>query len=52
MADSGNRRVQIFNADGSYFDTLGVTGDCSGEDGKFCSPDDVVVDSKGNIYVA
>ncbi|HBA60251.1 MAG TPA: hypothetical protein DCZ92_05450 [Elusimicrobia bacterium] len=49
VADTGNDRVQIFNADGSYSNMFGESG--SG-DGNFRAPTSVAVNNKGNIYVA
>ncbi|MBI5744926.1 MAG: hypothetical protein HY952_10305 [Elusimicrobia bacterium] len=49
VADTGNDRVQIFNADGTYNNMFGESG--SG-DGQFKSPSAVAVNAKGNIYVA
>jgi C1A family cysteine protease len=50
VADTGNNRVQILSADGTYRATLG-TGGGSG-DYEFDSPHGVAVDSGGNVYVA
>jgi C1A family cysteine protease len=50
VADSGNNRVQIFDADGTYQATLG-TGGGSG-DYEFHGPHGVAVDNDGNVYVA
>lgn len=49
VADTGNDRVQIFNADGTYDNMFGDSG--SGE-GEFRSPSSIAVNSLGNIYVA
>ncbi len=49
VADTGNDRVQIFNADGSFNNMFGESG--SG-DGQFRQPSSVSVNAKGNIYVA
>lgn len=49
VADTGNQRVQIFDSNGNYVDTLGSSG--SGP-GQFTDPYGVAVDSNGNIYVA
>ncbi len=49
VADTGNDRVQIFNADGSFSNQFGESG--SG-DGQFRAPSSVAVSPKGNIYVA
>ena len=49
VADTGNDRVQIFNADGSFNNMFGESG--SG-DGQFRQPSSVAVNAKGNIYVA
>lgn len=48
-ADTGNDRVQIFNADGTYDNMFGESG--SGE-GQFRAPSAVAVNAAGNIYVA
>lgn len=49
VADTGNDRIQIFKADGSFDNMFGESG--SGE-GQFKQPSSVAVNSKGNIYVA
>ncbi len=50
VGDTGNNRVQIFNADGSYNTTLGVSGTGNYE---FNCPADVAISPvNGDIYVA
>ncbi len=49
VADTGNDRIQIFKADGSYDNMFGESG--SGE-GQFRMPSAVAVNARGNIYVA
>ena len=49
VADTGNDRVQIFKADGTYDNMFGESG--SGE-GQFRQPSSVAVNAKGNIFVA
>ncbi|BFT69167.1 cadherin-like beta sandwich domain-containing protein [Paenibacillus sp. P36] len=43
VTDQTNKRVQVFNSDGSYALTLSDTG--------FMTPHDVASDSSGNVYV-
>jgi uncharacterized protein (TIGR03663 family) len=49
VADTGNHRIQVFDADGSLEQTIGSFG--QGE-GQFHEPRGVAVDRQGNIYVA
>ena len=49
VADTGNHRLQIMNADGSPDYYFGVRGDKTGQ---FNKPSGVVLNSKGTIYVA
>jgi PKD repeat protein len=51
VADTGNHRVQIFDSDGSYYDTLGTPGVPGDDNDHFDAPGGVTVDSNGNIYV-
>lgn len=48
VADTGNGRVQIFDADGNFISAFGRTGD---KEGEFKEPNGIAVDSEGNIYV-
>jgi uncharacterized protein YjiK len=52
VADTDNHRVQIFNSDRIYQNTLGATGVSGSDNGHFDGPMGVTVDSSGNIYVA
>ena len=45
VADTGNRRVQLFDADGQWLATLGADADLQ-------QPCDLAVDSRGTVYVA
>ena len=49
VADTGNDRVQILNADGTLNYEFGKSGD---KPGYFKNPEGIVVSRKGNIYVA
>src|SRR5439155_12579845 len=49
VTDTGNHRVQRFDADGKF---LAVYGGRGGGDGLFSEPVGVAVDKSGNIYVA
>ncbi len=49
VADRGNERIQIFNADGGYVSTLGERGDGPYE---FSHPEGVFIDDAGTLYVA
>ena len=52
VADTDNHRVQIFNSNRVYQNTLGVTGVSGSDNSHFGGPLGVTVDSSGNIYVA
>lgn len=55
VSDTGNSRVQIFNADGTYANSFGEkAGFMSGglKEGKFDNPTGLTVNSKGVVYVA
>jgi sugar lactone lactonase YvrE len=49
VADSGNARIQKFNANGVFLTAFGSSGSAPGQ---FNAPDDVVVDASGNVYVS
>lgn len=49
VVDSGNFRVQKFDADGKFISTFGAIGR---QPGQFSRPKEVAVDPAGNIYVA
>jgi tripartite motif-containing protein 71 len=49
-ADSGNCRIQIYNSDGSNYNTL--NGNCDNGVGEFEYAEGVAVAPNGNIYVA
>ena len=49
VADYGNNRVQILNANFTFFSTFGDRGSC---DGKFINPYDIAFDKAGNVFVA
>ncbi|MFA6434210.1 MAG: 6-bladed beta-propeller [Elusimicrobiales bacterium] len=49
ISDTGNGRVQIFNADGTYANLFGEEGS---KEGKFSDPAGIAVNLKGVIYVA
>ncbi len=48
VADSGNGRIQKFDADGRFLKAAGAAG--SGE-GEFNQPGDLALDADGNVYV-
>lgn len=66
VADTNNNRVQKFNSSGIYLSQFGTASsncvDLFGtvvgpllnpeDNGKFCGPDHITIDSTGNIYVA
>jgi len=49
VVDSGNFRVQVFDADGKFVRTFGAIGRQSGQ---FSRPKEIAADLQGNIYVA
>ncbi len=48
VLDSGNQRLQKYDKDGNYLQTIGRKGEGPGE---FMRPFDVSLDGQGNIYV-
>ena len=48
VPDSNNSRVQKFNGSGAFIAKWGSAGDGNGE---FTDPDDVAIDSAGNVFV-
>ena len=52
VPDMSNQRIQIFNSDGVYQSTLGVTGEPGSDNSHFYLPYNVSFDSAGKIYVA
>ena len=52
VADTLNRRVQIFNRNRVWQMTLGKTGEWSDDFNHFNDPTGVAVDARDNIYVA
>jgi streptogramin lyase len=49
VADTGNNRIEKFDAEGKYLSKFGETGS---EPGKLSGPEGIAIDSKGNIWVA
>lgn len=49
VSDTGNDRVQIFKADGSFDSQFGDSGS---DEGKFRSPMGLTVNGNGNVYIA
>ena len=49
IVDSGNQRIQKYDKNGNYLQTIGRKGQGPGE---FMSPYDIVLDEKGYIYVS
>ena len=52
VADVYAHRVQVFDTDGNYVKTIGVTGESGFDNDHFNEPKGVAVDAHGNIYVA
>jgi tripartite motif-containing protein 71 len=49
VTDSGNRRVQIFDKNGTFIAKWGSEGE---GDGQFSKPESIAVDDVGHVYVA
>ncbi len=49
VADQGNHRIQVFNANGQYVGKFGTYG---AGDGQFNEPTWLAVDAAGNVYVS
>ena len=49
VTDTGNNRIQKFNADGFLITTWGTEGSGNSQ---FKNPSDIAVDTAGNVYVA
>ena len=49
VVDTGNHRVQKFDASGNFVSTWGSSG---GGNGQFNNPRGIAVDNSGNVYVA
>jgi len=49
VADTGNKRIQIFDSEGNPLDQWGGGGS---EPGQFLEPVGIAIDQEGNIYVA
>ena len=49
VADTGNRRIQVFNADGKFLFSFGSSGSAVGQ---FIEPSSVAIDQSGQVYVA
>jgi sugar lactone lactonase YvrE len=53
VGDTGNERVQIYNADGTYYATIGVTEVGGSDNAHFSCPTGVAISPvNGDIYVA
>ena len=48
MSDWGNDRIQVFDSNGAYLDSWGLSGK---EEGQLFTPTGVKVDSEGNVWV-
>jgi sugar lactone lactonase YvrE len=51
ISDQNNHRVQVFNPDGSYLATIGVTGIAGSDDSHFTNPHRITIDSDNLLYV-
>jgi DNA-binding beta-propeller fold protein YncE len=49
VVDSGNFRIQVFDAEGKFVKTFGAIGR---QTGQFSRPKEIAADDQGNIYVA
>ncbi|MCB5288386.1 MAG: 6-bladed beta-propeller, partial [Candidatus Cloacimonetes bacterium] len=52
VSDTFNHRIQIFNSNFTYKNTIGVTAEAGSDNIHFWTPQGVVVDSDGYVYVA
>lgn len=53
VADTGNQRIQVFNATTkSYLSTIGVSGKTGSDNVHFNNPAEIIVGNDGKIYVA
>jgi DNA-binding beta-propeller fold protein YncE len=49
VADTGHKRIQVFDANGRFLRSIGETG---GGPGQFNEPSSVALDAAGNLFVA
>jgi DNA-binding beta-propeller fold protein YncE len=53
VPDTGNNRVQVFDAEGAYVTTMGMTGEAGGDNDHFHCPTGMTISPvNGDIYVA
>ncbi|HBX68688.1 MAG TPA: hypothetical protein DEH25_04725, partial [Chloroflexi bacterium] len=52
VADCNNQRVQVFDSNLTYMDTIGETGVAGDDEDHLRCPNGVEVDAAGNLYVA
>jgi DNA-binding beta-propeller fold protein YncE len=52
VSDAGNHRIQVFNSNGTYNSTIGVTDVPGIDNAHFNSPWRIAIDGGNNLYVA
>jgi PKD repeat protein len=52
VSDTYNHRIQVFQPDGTYLATIGVTGQAGADNAHFNEPRHIIIDSNGRLYVA
>jgi sugar lactone lactonase YvrE/predicted metal-dependent phosphoesterase TrpH len=51
-SNEGNHRIQVYDADGNYLNTIGTTGVAGASNQQFLGPRYIFIDAAGLLYVA